>query len=313
MLSLETFILSKKYTDSVVESSGGGDMLKTVYDKDRDGVVDKAKTVEWNNISDMPNLYDADDIDIILEQYQPVDYNSSIGDIGTFDSNGHIKDSGTNLALLINTINSKANTSDLASKADISDLDTKADLSDLDDKADKSDLDDKADTSYVDYEIGLLQTSISSKLDSSEAETRFGEISGDITSINTALNGKASTSALADKADTSYVNTQLNAKADKTELSGKVDISDFNTLSSEVANKTTKNYVDGLIDDLSQSINIINSSIGNIEQGITEINGDISTLQSNVVNIQSAISTINGNITSLQSAISTINSSIVWN
>jgi len=51
---------TKKYVDDLVSSSGGGDMLKSVYDTDNDGKVDVAETaqsVPWSGVTDKPSTY----------------------------------------------------------------------------------------------------------------------------------------------------------------------------------------------------------------------------------------------------------------
>jgi len=51
---------TKKYVDDLVSSSGGGDMLKSVYDLDNDGKVDAAEaadSVPWSGVTDKPSTY----------------------------------------------------------------------------------------------------------------------------------------------------------------------------------------------------------------------------------------------------------------
>lgn len=46
---------TKKYVDDSVASAGGGDMLKSVYDKDGNGVVDDAQKVNGHTVEkDVP-------------------------------------------------------------------------------------------------------------------------------------------------------------------------------------------------------------------------------------------------------------------
>lgn len=50
---------TKKYVDDLVSGSGGGDMLKSVYDLDNDGKVDAAEaadSVPWSGVTDKPTI-----------------------------------------------------------------------------------------------------------------------------------------------------------------------------------------------------------------------------------------------------------------
>lgn len=53
----ETESDSKFATKDDLGSAGYGDMLKSVYDKDNDGVVDSAETVPWNGINGKPSTF----------------------------------------------------------------------------------------------------------------------------------------------------------------------------------------------------------------------------------------------------------------
>jgi hypothetical protein len=48
---------SKFVTQTDLGNAGYGDMLKSAYDKDNDGVVDSAETVPWNGISGKPSTF----------------------------------------------------------------------------------------------------------------------------------------------------------------------------------------------------------------------------------------------------------------
>lgn len=49
--------VTKKYVDDKMAASGSGDMLKSVYDANEDGVVDKASSVPWSGVTDKPSSY----------------------------------------------------------------------------------------------------------------------------------------------------------------------------------------------------------------------------------------------------------------
>lgn len=46
---------TKKYVDDKMVSAGSGDMLKSVYDPDEDGIVDKASCVPWTGVENRPS------------------------------------------------------------------------------------------------------------------------------------------------------------------------------------------------------------------------------------------------------------------
>jgi len=48
---------TKKYVDDKMAASGSGDMLKSVYDTNEDGVVDKAETVPWSGVTGKPSTF----------------------------------------------------------------------------------------------------------------------------------------------------------------------------------------------------------------------------------------------------------------
>lgn len=48
---------TKKYVDDLAASKGAGDMLKTVYDTDGDGIVDKAEAVPWSGVTGKPSTF----------------------------------------------------------------------------------------------------------------------------------------------------------------------------------------------------------------------------------------------------------------
>ena len=48
---------TKQYVDDKMAASGSGDMLKSVYDPDEDGVVDKAAAVAWSGVTGKPSAY----------------------------------------------------------------------------------------------------------------------------------------------------------------------------------------------------------------------------------------------------------------
>lgn len=48
---------TKKYVDDKMAASGSGDMLKSVYDTNEDGIVDKASSVPWSGVTDKPSSY----------------------------------------------------------------------------------------------------------------------------------------------------------------------------------------------------------------------------------------------------------------
>lgn len=45
------------YIDQLLNQSGSGDMQKSVYDTNDNGIVDEAESVEWNNVQNKPSFY----------------------------------------------------------------------------------------------------------------------------------------------------------------------------------------------------------------------------------------------------------------
>lgn len=48
---------TKKYVDEKMAAAGSGDMLKSVYDTNEDGVVDKAEAVPWSGVTGKPSTF----------------------------------------------------------------------------------------------------------------------------------------------------------------------------------------------------------------------------------------------------------------
>ena len=186
-----TDAVNKKYVDDIAKNSGAGDMLRSVYDTDGDGVVDNAMALnglsasEYALKSQLENIDSANkvvvteinDVKTALDSKAPTSHASSsiMYGVGTSTEYGHLK-VADNLTTTTSGTALSANQGKVL-KAEIDEL-----VTSIEEKA-NSDLSNLSDASTALANLGLTATA-----------TEINYTDGVTSNIQTQLNNKASSS-----------------------------------------------------------------------------------------------------------------------